>query len=192
MPKVFEAKVARAVETLRKILDDTRRPVLASPSIDHEYADKYALAEFATATALAAQLQILQMIGLAPAALGRLRAAAAEGRAVTLRLSSAQTCEFIRTAKRDVEVGPKVVQSGIFAKETQVVQTVTEQCAAREPNTPAPLPPTPRRHGRHPALRLADSGRSASSTRSSPSSAPRQTRHHHARPRAAARRTARW
>ena len=57
--------VLTALKTVTNILDAERHPVIAADE-PHEYADKYALAEFLTNTAIAATINALTATGLQP------------------------------------------------------------------------------------------------------------------------------
>ena len=74
-----------ALSTCRKILSTARHPVRAS-EVDHQYADKYALAEFLSNTAIASELNVLDRLGLEADQLATLRdLAAKDDEEVTLR-----------------------------------------------------------------------------------------------------------
>jgi len=81
----FRRSVDSALSTCRKILSTARHPVRAS-EVDHQYADKYALAEFLSNTAIASELNVLDRLGLEADQLATLRdLAAKDDEEVTLR-----------------------------------------------------------------------------------------------------------
>lgn len=70
--------------------DSLRAPQLPE-QVSHKYDDKYFLAEFLTNTALAAQMNCLESLGLGKAGLVALKESS-NHRAITLRFESTQTC----------------------------------------------------------------------------------------------------
>merc|ERR1719456_681047 len=121
----LERKVSSALAKLRKVLDNEKaQPVIAAEQ-PHTYDDKFALAESLTGLLVASSLATLGGLGADRAAL---RALAATGKAVTLRVTSTETCRFLRKAEREVPSTTKVeTSSSLFGKsETRVVSTVTE------------------------------------------------------------------
>jgi uncharacterized membrane protein YgcG len=87
----FRAAVTKALEEVRKVLDNTRLPQYA-PAVAHEYSDKFVLAEFLTQSAIAAVVAALEQLGLTPEKLLVCQAMAAN-RSVTLRLQATETCK---------------------------------------------------------------------------------------------------
>ena len=122
----FREKVQRTLGTLKKILDESRHPLMAS-EVHHQYADKFALADFLTNSSLAAQVNCLESLGLDEAKLRTLQEAAAKGTTVTLRLTAEETCSFLRSEKREIDAGSKHVTTGVMGKkESKVVTVLTE------------------------------------------------------------------
>lgn len=77
-------------------MDTTRNPRLAENE-DHVYDNKYALAEFLTNTAVAAQINALQRLGLEPEKLQQvLDWVHTDHKSVTLRFRASDTCTFLR------------------------------------------------------------------------------------------------
>src|SRR5262245_15138244 len=97
----LRSKVDAALLRVRTILENTRNPQYAD-DVPHVYDDKYLLAEFLGRTTVAALLQSLATIGLAPPKLAKLRAWA-ETRSVSLRLKAREDCKFLREETRKVE-----------------------------------------------------------------------------------------
>lgn len=103
--------------------------------MQHKYPDKYALADAMTNTALAADLNVFELLGLTPASLRKLKDASAT-RSITLRLKAEETCEFVRERKFDVESatrheteyssGVVGAVSSVFKRTDRSVTTVTE------------------------------------------------------------------
>lgn len=116
----FRAQVDAALEQSRKVLDNTKVRQCAfffSPSLNpqraahqnptyaadvpHKYDDKYLLSEFLCNTALAAQLNCLELLGLDAKKLQTIKEWSAT-RSVTLRLHAEESCTFLRKTKREV------------------------------------------------------------------------------------------
>ena len=117
----FRQKVDKALVSVHQLLDTARNPTFAEDE-PHTYGDKFALAEHLTSVAIAAQLNVLESLGLDAATLQRSRHWALEGRTVTLRLRAVERCEYLREATSDLPRGPVVRNSGIFGtSESQVV-----------------------------------------------------------------------
>jgi hypothetical protein len=88
---------------VKRILDTTRNPTYPA-DVQHEYRDKFLLAEFVTETALASVLHSLQKLGLSDTALARAFAwQRKDRRAVTLRVNAFEQCTFLRKETREVE-----------------------------------------------------------------------------------------
>ena len=79
----FRRQVDQGLETVRRVLENTRSPTYAADS-DHAYSDKYALSEFLANSALAAQINVLERMGVDAEKLRRLKEMSAK-RSVTLR-----------------------------------------------------------------------------------------------------------
>lgn len=107
--------VAKALKQVKTILDNTRNPRLAE-DIDHEYADKYGLAEFLSNTAIASHMNALERLGLDPEKLMEVAKWVHEDKAtVTLRFEAEDSCAFLK--ERDVEVASREHQTEV-TKET--------------------------------------------------------------------------
>lgn len=61
---MVDAKIRSALEQVRKILDNTKTVVLAQPSVNHQYEDKYKLAEFVVNIGLASAFNDLEFLGV--------------------------------------------------------------------------------------------------------------------------------
>jgi hypothetical protein len=125
----FQRKMEKVLEDVRKILNTTKKPELAS-SVQHKYQDKYQLAEFMVSSAMASQLTCLRHLGLKQEQLSKVCAWAKEG-SVTLALSGTERCSFLREQTRDVESSTKVVTEHATSEDVEswtskVVTTIKE------------------------------------------------------------------
>lgn len=94
--KQFHTLVNKALQSVEKILDVNRSPRIAEDQ-DHKYDDKYALTEFLTNTAIAAQMNILERMGLTEAKLKRLiDIVNVENRSVTVCFEAEDSCTFLK------------------------------------------------------------------------------------------------
>jgi hypothetical protein len=108
----FQQKVDNALHRVRTILATTREPTYPS-DVFHKYEDKYFLAEFLTNTALASQVNCLELLGVDGEKLKTMKEWAT-ARSVTLRLSCEETCVFDRQEERKVESPTTVVETKGF------------------------------------------------------------------------------
>ena len=125
----MQEKVAYSLATVKQVLDQNRDPLLAG-DVQHEYADKYLLAEVMTGAASASALSSLELLGLKADDLRQLVRWAQE-RSVTLAFHSTETCGFIEKKKREVEAKTKHVteysgRSGSTTVTDKVITTITE------------------------------------------------------------------
>ena len=98
----FRHQVDESLKRVKTILDVNRNPRYAEDE-EHSYSDKFALAEMLINTAISAQVNTLQRIGMTEDKLRQIRNMVVEDkRAVTLRLELYDTCEFLR--EQDVKV----------------------------------------------------------------------------------------
>lgn len=119
----FENTIRRALNRIQDILTATRTPLVAS-DVHHLYEDKFLLAEFITNSALAAQLNVLEAMGLTGEHIETLRAWTAN-QVVYLRFSAEETCELDRTEVHEVESGTRVKEvktKGVFGTSTKKVE----------------------------------------------------------------------
>eukprot|EP00548_Thalassiothrix_antarctica_P002812 CAMPEP_0194134468 /NCGR_PEP_ID=MMETSP0152-20130528/4546_1 /TAXON_ID=1049557 /ORGANISM="Thalassiothrix antarctica, Strain L6-D1" /LENGTH=1063 /DNA_ID=CAMNT_0038830223 /DNA_START=66 /DNA_END=3257 /DNA_ORIENTATION=+ len=100
--KQFHGLVNKALQSVRKILDVNRNPRIAE-DMNHTYDDKYALVEFLTNTAIAAQINILERMGLSETKLKRLiEIVQNENRTITLCFEAEDSCMFLKEQMVDV------------------------------------------------------------------------------------------
>mmetsp|Transcript_21420 Transcript_21420/g.25796 ORF Transcript_21420/g.25796 Transcript_21420/m.25796 type:complete len:1044 (-) Transcript_21420:378-3509(-) len=100
--QTFHKKVGNAVEHVRKVLDTTRNPIYAN-QVSHQYADKFELAQFLTASAIAAQYNCFLSLGIDEDSFRRLREWTDANQAVTLRFLSTEQCSFKEKRTREVD-----------------------------------------------------------------------------------------
>lgn len=105
----FRQRVSGALSTVGTILQGTRTPTLAEVGTNHTYSDKYELSEFLTNTAIAAQLNVLERMGLDSATLTQLREMSA-ARSVSLRLKSKEECRFEKEVETEHENHRQLVE----------------------------------------------------------------------------------
>eukprot|EP00439_Symbiodinium_sp_Y106_P047131 s1768_g6.t1 len=107
--KHVEAKLGKAVETVKQLLHAERVPQLAG-HVHHQYEDKYILVERATCLAAASQLSCLGALGLTNEHLQTMRRWGAAGSSVSLRFKSKEACSFAREETREEEDPRKHVE----------------------------------------------------------------------------------
>jgi hypothetical protein len=104
--------VDKALSQVRRILDHTRHPRLSEYTDDHTYSDKFALAEFCTNAAVAAQMNALERLGLDAE---KLRTVAGwvhdDKKAVTMRLEAKDSCTFFKERDVDVVTGEREIET---------------------------------------------------------------------------------
>ncbi|CAE7604446.1 unnamed protein product [Symbiodinium sp. CCMP2592] len=107
--KHVEAKLGKALETVKQLLHAERVPQLAG-HVHHQYDDKYILVERATCLAAASQLSCLGALGLTNEHLQTMRRWGAAGSSVSLRFKSKEACSFAREETREEEDPRKHVE----------------------------------------------------------------------------------
>lgn len=126
----FRRQVDSALQRIRTVLDITRAPQYPA-DVPHAYDDKYGLAEFLTNTAIAAELNVLDLLGVTDKHLSTMRKWV-QSRSVTLRLKSEERCSFIKETTREVESATKYVTeysdnaNNTASVTRKVVTTITE------------------------------------------------------------------
>jgi hypothetical protein len=129
-PSRFRDNVRKAGETVKKILGGEREAV-APAETQHEYEDKYTLAELTVRTGILSQLRYLEDL-LNFKDDEKVRKWISDGKAITLRFESEEKCEFDREAKRDIESTTRYEKTTLFGlggKTTEtrkVITTVTD------------------------------------------------------------------
>ena len=98
-----------ALEDVRKVLDVERNPRLAE-DVDHQYHDKYELANRMTNMAIIAQMNCLQHFGLTPALIKDIDLS----KTITLRFDASETCAFLKK---------KVVEQESVISKQQIKET---------------------------------------------------------------------
>ena len=89
----FRRDVDNALLSVQRILETHRTPRL--DNTDHTYDDKYALVELMTNTAISAQMNVMERMGLTGDTLKALQQLV-QKRTVTLRLEMSDTCQFLK------------------------------------------------------------------------------------------------
>ena len=98
----FRELVKKALDSVQKILNVNRNPRIAQ-DMDHQYDDKYALAEFLTNTTIAAQINIVERMGLSEEKFRRLHDMVhVDKRSVTICFEAQDTCSFLKEQHVDV------------------------------------------------------------------------------------------
>lgn len=108
----FQQKVEQAIHKVRTILATTREPTYPS-DVFHQYNDKYFLVDFLTNTALASQVNCLELLGVGEENLKTMKGWSKD-RSVTLRLVAEETCVFDRQEERKVESPATVIETKGF------------------------------------------------------------------------------
>ena len=121
----FQSKVDAALSRIRTVLDNTRNPNVSS-EVPHSYNDKYLLAEFLANSSLAAQVNILEVLGVTSENFRKLKEWA-QTRSVSVRFTASETCDFIKTVERKVESDTEYVTEvkGVFGTHKRTDKTVT-------------------------------------------------------------------
>ena len=97
---IFRGKVEACLEETRKIITTSKR--LTTPNlVEHTYVEKYLVSNYLGRSAIACYLDCLSVLGLSASDLSLL-VSRAQSCDVFLRFSANETCDFLKTAKRDV------------------------------------------------------------------------------------------
>jgi hypothetical protein len=120
----FKQKLDKALQVIETVLENTRQPTLPA-DVSHSYDDKFLLAEYLTNTALAAQVQCLEYLGVTD--FNTLKEWA-KSRTVTLRLKSEERCIFDKKTKRKADSSTSLVTevAGIALRSHRVRDKTTE------------------------------------------------------------------
>lgn len=128
----FSKALERAKKKVKTILDTTRNPDLPK-KVPHAYVDKFSLAEMCTKTAIAANLNIFDTMGMTQAHHAEIQKWVQAKKSVTFRFENEESCKFDRETTREVESKSKYVKettSGFTGNTTtethKVVTTVTD------------------------------------------------------------------
>eukprot|EP01061_Rhynchopus_euleeides_P005867 TRINITY_DN14992_c0_g1_i1.p1 TRINITY_DN14992_c0_g1~~TRINITY_DN14992_c0_g1_i1.p1 ORF type:complete len:1005 (+),score=375.55 TRINITY_DN14992_c0_g1_i1:74-3016(+) len=129
MDSVFLSKLNGALGDMRKVLEVWRQPELPE-NVDHQYGDKYRLAESVVNAAVLSTGRTLGTLGLTLDAALKAKEWSEE-QTVTLSLRRSETCDFDKKETRDEESATKHVTEvkGVFgtSKAThKVVTTITD------------------------------------------------------------------
>jgi hypothetical protein len=97
----FKERVEKALQKVRTLLHVNRIPQYPS-DVQHEYKDKYGLAEFLTHTAVAGTLNVFEFLGVTSQTLATIKQWS-NSQSVTLRFHCEERCNFTRDATRKEE-----------------------------------------------------------------------------------------
>src|SRR3990167_7561100 len=122
---IFKQQLETAIANCKKILENTRNPQQPT-DVSHTYNDKFHLAEYLTNTTLAAQLTILETLGITPELVKKFQEWS-KTRSVTLRFSGEERCDFDRKVEREQESPTKyVTEIGSTTITNKVITKITE------------------------------------------------------------------
>mmetsp|Transcript_18832 Transcript_18832/g.43417 ORF Transcript_18832/g.43417 Transcript_18832/m.43417 type:complete len:1039 (+) Transcript_18832:107-3223(+) len=111
----FEKAVEEAKESVKRVLDIDRSPNLRlAEDVDHEYTDKYKLANLLTNTAIISTLEVLDGLGLTRDVLRTIDRTNQSGKATTMRFESTET----RTPVKEETVDIPLARSKIVKEDT--------------------------------------------------------------------------
>jgi len=106
--KYMHFQLQKSMAAVKKILDLTRTPRYAEEE-DHVYEDKFGLAEFLTNSAIAAQVNAYERMGIDEEKLSKLaNYVHNEKRAVTLRFALEENCTFLEEKTVEIEIPNEV------------------------------------------------------------------------------------
>jgi hypothetical protein len=111
----FNRRMQAALRGVKSVLDTTRNPVLPSAA-EHAYDDKYTLAEIAIRTTLAAQMNLMESLGLDSEKLSCLQEWRGNSRMVKLQFNMHESCTFDRTEEHDSESAVTHVTEVVHAR----------------------------------------------------------------------------
>lgn len=116
----MQSQFGAALATVKQILNTTRHPEFAV-DVPHTYQDKYLLAEFLTNTAIVAELNALESMGLKGKTV-RLQNWVSKGQAASVGFRARQKCEFLRNESQQVGDSQRVTKITQDGKDTTVSQ----------------------------------------------------------------------
>ena len=120
----FKSKLDRAMKKVRTVLDLNKNPKYPE-DVQHEYTDKYLLAEFLTNGSIASHLNVLECLGLKAEDIPTIIKWSSD-RSVSLRFASTERCEFLREEIRE-ESSVTVETSFLFTtKKEKVITKIPE------------------------------------------------------------------
>jgi hypothetical protein len=100
---LFRQQVDKGLSAVKKILDTTRNPRLPDDDQEHQYDDKFALAALLTNTALAAYMNVFELMGVTADHLETMAKWVHEDKkTVTMRFQATQSCNFLH--EKEVKV----------------------------------------------------------------------------------------
>lgn len=121
--EAFKSRVTTALSKVKTILDNSKQPQYAATDVQHEYEDKYILAEFLVSTGIASTMNVLTHLGVSSKTFAKLKEWS-KTRSVSLRFKAEEKCKFLRKVEREVESDTKHVSTNtIFGKSTSYTVT---------------------------------------------------------------------
>jgi hypothetical protein len=121
----FRNQVQRSLNVVKRILDVNRKPLFAA-DVQHQYQDKYILAEMISNMVLASTLSSFANFGVSDDKMQTIMGWAA-CRSVSFSFKSTEQCSFVRKTTRDVDSSTKHVTEGFGMNQTsKIVTTITE------------------------------------------------------------------
>ena len=112
-----KAQVDKAVDQIRMILENTRKPVLAS-DVAHRYVDKYLLVEFITSSTIVCLINTLESMGITMEQLKTMKEWTKNNRSATIRFKGKETCSFLHKKEKTRQSGSGVEITGLWSKIT--------------------------------------------------------------------------
>lgn len=102
--RIFHQQVSSALDAVRSLLESSKSPrrILDPSNVDHQYSDKYTLAEYLVNVAVAASVNAFDRLGIDEGMMLRLRQQAQDGNSIQLRFSANEACSFVE--KKVVEI----------------------------------------------------------------------------------------
>ena len=121
----FDNQVKKALETVQTIIDNTKEPKKFD-DIPHVYQDKYLLANFITNATLLSQMKSLELIGLTPELLKKLKTKS-QTNTIILSFKTDEKREFIKEHKYQEKSKKSTIETkGNKKKETYTENTIIE------------------------------------------------------------------
>ena len=95
--QIFHQQLSSALDAVRSLLESSKSPrrILDPLDVDHQYSDKFTLAEFLVNVAVAASVNALDRLGIDEGMMLRLRQQAQDEKTIQLRFSANETCSFV-------------------------------------------------------------------------------------------------
>ncbi|MGK3741120.1 MAG: hypothetical protein ACI90V_007970 [Bacillariaceae sp.] len=125
--EVFKASVDEALHSVRRVLDINRNPTLAE-DVDHNYNDKFKLANLLTNTAIISLTIILERFGLTKEVLQSIDTS----KPTTLRFGASESCRFVKEETVDVPLQMKFETNEDTKVTTEYEETNTSKSTIKK------------------------------------------------------------